>query len=130
SRLPAWIHLGMRIALPLVVVYLLSIQFAGLNLGMILSGLDLRLSPNVRRWIELWAQARDTEEILIHLLTLFVVAMVCHGELARRRPATANLTEFYLLLSLGGVLGGVFNSLVAPLIFTSVIEYPLVIVLA
>ena len=40
--------------------------------------------------------------------------MVCHGRLARDRPLANNLTEFYLWLSLGGVLGGVFNTLVAP----------------
>src|SRR5688572_15659902 len=46
--------------------------------------------------------------LLLHLVTLFLVAMVCHGELARLRPPAARLTEFYLLLSVGGVLGGVF----------------------
>jgi hypothetical protein len=66
----------------------------------------------------------------VHLLTFFVVAMVCHGELARQRPAAEHLTEFYLWLSVGGVLGGLFNTLVAPLVFTSVAEYPLVLVLA
>jgi SAM-dependent methyltransferase len=68
--------------------------------------------------------------LALHLLGLFVGAMVCHGELARQRPPVQYLTEFYLWLSLGGVLGGLFNSLVAPLIFSSVVEYPLVLVLA
>ncbi len=66
----------------------------------------------------------------IHLVAFFVAAMVCHGELARRRPEGRYLTEFYLSMSLGGVLGGLFNALVAPLIFTSVLEYPLALVLA
>ena len=56
--------------------------------------------------------------------------MVCHGELARDRPPTGQLTEFYLWMSLGGVLGGLFNALLAPLVFSSVVEYPLVLVLA
>ena len=68
--------------------------------------------------------------IPLHVLTLFGVAMVCHGELARSRPSTKHLTEFYLWISVGGVLGGIFNALIAPVIFSSVIELPLVLVLA
>jgi len=66
----------------------------------------------------------------LHLATFFVVAMVCHGELAATRPKARWLTEFYLWMSVGGVLGGLLNAIVAPLVFTSVIEYPLVVVLA
>jgi len=66
----------------------------------------------------------------LHLLTFFAAAMVCHGELARSRPRSAGLTEFYLLVSAGGVLGGLFNALVAPAAFRTVVEYPLAIVLA
>src|SRR5206468_12624270 len=66
----------------------------------------------------------------LHLAVFFVTAMVCHGELARDRPPPAQLTEFYLWLSVGGVLGGAFNALVAPLVFNSVAEYPLTLVLA
>ncbi len=67
--------------------------------------------------------------ILVQLVGLFIIAMLCHGELARDRPGVSGLTEFYLWLSLGGVLGGIFNALVAPLIFTSVVEYPMTLVL-
>jgi SAM-dependent methyltransferase len=56
--------------------------------------------------------------------------MVCHGELARGRPQISRLTEFYLWISVGGVLGGIFNSLLAPAIFSSVIEFPLVLIFA
>ncbi len=66
----------------------------------------------------------------LHLLGLFWLAMVCHGELARTKPAPAQLTEFYLWLALGGVLGGMFNALVAPRIFQGLVEYPLMIVVA
>jgi len=66
----------------------------------------------------------------IHLLTFFAAAMVCHGELARSRPDGGELTGFYLLMSAGGVLGGLFNALVAPIAFSTVVEYPLAIVLA
>jgi hypothetical protein len=68
---------------------------------------------------------------LIHLFTFFVVALVGHGELAKDRPAPVHLTEFYLWMSVGGVLGGVFNALVAPVVFqhTGLTEYPLALVL-
>ncbi len=68
--------------------------------------------------------------ISLHLITFFVAAMVCHGELARLRPHPRHLTDFYIWMSLGGVLGGIFNSLVAPHVFTGVIEYPLALALA
>jgi predicted O-methyltransferase YrrM len=64
-----------------------------------------------------------------HLLAFVVVCTVCHGELSRRRPRADRLTEYYLLISFGGVIGGVFNALVAPRIFTSTFEYPVAIAL-
>ncbi|MDQ3675822.1 MAG: fused MFS/spermidine synthase [Actinomycetota bacterium] len=66
----------------------------------------------------------------VHLAGFFVVAVVCHGALARDRPPTRWLTEFYLLISLGGALGGVFNAIVAPALFDSLAEYPIALVLA
>ena len=66
----------------------------------------------------------------VHLAAFFVTAMVCHGELAARRPAPRHLTAFYLWMSFGGVLGGIFAGLLAPRIFSWVVEYPLVLVLA
>ena len=67
---------------------------------------------------------------MLHLLTFTIVALLCHGELARSRPSVAHLTEFYFWISLGGMLGGVLNSVVAPLLFTSTAEYPLLLVAA
>jgi len=66
----------------------------------------------------------------LHLTVFFFVALVCHGELAKRRPAPSRLTEFYLWMSLGGVLGGAFTALLAPNIFDTVMEYPLALVAA
>lgn len=66
----------------------------------------------------------------LHLLAFFATTMVCHGELAARRPASRHLTEFYLWMSLGGVLGGMFNTLLAPLVFNAVYEYPMMIAVA
>lgn len=61
--------------------------------------------------------------IALHLLTFFICAQLCHGELAKARPSTSHLTEYFLLISLGGVLGGIFNALIAPKIFLIPIEY-------
>jgi hypothetical protein len=104
SRLPRWVHVLMLCLLPttiLVLVFTRSVL------------IDLKI----------------TQIIALHLVTFFVAAMVCHGELAQSRPATPYLTEFYLWVALGGVLGGVFNALVAPQFFDRVVEYPLAIVL-
>jgi hypothetical protein len=60
----------------------------------------------------------------------FFVALGCHGELARDRPTTRHLTEYYLLMSFGGMLGGIFNGIFAPLVFTGVWEFPIAIVIA
>jgi spermidine synthase len=68
--------------------------------------------------------------IVTHLIVLFVVAMVCHGELARRRPPAAQLTEFFVWISLGGLIGGVFNALFAPVAFDAIYEYPIALALA
>jgi hypothetical protein len=68
--------------------------------------------------------------IVVNLVAFVLLALLCHGELYRRRPAPALLTEFYLWMSLGGVVGGVFAALVAPQIFTLVYEYPILIVAA
>ena len=60
----------------------------------------------------------------------FFSALVCHQRLAATRPDPRHLTQFYLIVSLGGVLGGMFNAFLAPLIFTRVAEFPLVLALA
>ena len=52
------------------------------------------------------------------------------GDLADDRPSPARLTEFYFWISLGGMLGGLFNALLAPVIFTGIVEYPLVLIVA
>ncbi|QUD88874.1 fused MFS/spermidine synthase [Phenylobacterium montanum] len=69
-------------------------------------------------------------QIGLQLVSFFLTALVCHQALAIRRPPPERLTEFYLLMSLGGVIGGAFNAFLAPVIFNSVIEYPLVMLAA
>ncbi len=65
-----------------------------------------------------------------HQLCFFVIAMACHGELARTRPAASHLTGFYVALSFGGMVGGLFAGLVAPYTFSWIAEYPILLALA
>jgi len=69
--------------------------------------------------IAVWVQ------LSAYLSTLFVVCMVCHGELRYARPDPGHLTVFYLTIAAGGVLGGIFVALVAPRVFTEFNEYPI-----
>lgn len=65
-----------------------------------------------------------------HQLCFFLIAMACHGELARTRPAARYLTGFYVALSFGGMIGGLFAGLIAPYTFSWIAEYPILVVLA
>jgi SAM-dependent methyltransferase len=69
-------------------------------------------------------------QLTIHLAAFFFTALMCHQRLVANRPEPARLTEFYLCLSIGGVVGGAFNAFLAPVIFNDVLEYPIVLVLA
>lgn len=68
--------------------------------------------------------------IPVHLLTFFVTALCCHQTLAGTRPSADRSTEFYLWIAMGGALGGLFNVFLAPVVFRSVVEYPLGLVAA
>ncbi|POZ52273.1 fused MFS/spermidine synthase [Methylovulum psychrotolerans] len=68
--------------------------------------------------------------LILHVIAFFLAIMVCHGELAKRRPPTQYLTRFYLIMSFAGMLGGMFNTFVAPFIFNGIYEYPIMIVAA
>ena len=65
-----------------------------------------------------------------NILAFFVIALMCHGELARRRPPARRRTAFYMWMSTGGMIGGIAAGLVAPHVFSWVAEYPILIVLA
>jgi hypothetical protein len=99
---PAWVHRAMILALPLALIGQLATE-GTVHLGTMAA---------------------------THLTTLFVASMVCHGELARSRPPYRWLTEYYLWIAVGGALGSCFNALVAPLLFSWVVEYPLALSLA
>lgn len=104
ARLPGWVHRAVTAALPAAIL----VQMVA-------------IIPEQPRPIWLY--------LLLHLGAFFVAAMYCHGELAQDRPASGSLTEFYFWLSVGGVLGGLFNAVVAPLAFRVIAEYPLVVAL-
>jgi len=104
ARVPALVHKIMVVLLPLSVTALIFVNFSDLG---------------IPKWVV----------FLFHLVNFFVYSMVCHGEIAGSRPGTRHLTEFYLWVSVGGVLGGVFNALFAPLAFKTVLEYPLLLAL-
>lgn len=83
-------------------------------------------------WLaKLGPEARPDLRLMIagYALCFFVVCMVCHGELSRLRPHPAHLTGFYLMISLGGALGGLFVALLAPALFRAMYELPLAIAL-
>jgi hypothetical protein len=103
-----------------------------------------RGEPPARAWLRVsflalaiglffFALPRITQHFAVaalHLALVLLGGLLFHGELARRRPAPRSLTSFYLAIATGGALGGVFGSLVAPLLFRGVQEYPLAIALA
>lgn len=65
--------------------------------------------------------------VALGCLALFALCMHCHGDLERSKPDAPNLTSFYLYLCIGGAGGGMFVSILAPLIFSSTCEFFLVI---
>jgi hypothetical protein len=62
-------------------------------------------------------------EVSIYSGLLFVICMVCHGELYRLRPHPSYLTNFYLLVSIGGALGGIFVNFISPVLFKGYLEF-------
>lgn len=68
--------------------------------------------------------------VALHLIAFVVIALVLHLQLAESRPSTEHLTEFYLWISVGGLLGGLFNTILAPMMFNRIAEYPIAIIVA
>ena len=115
-------------------LYLLSFVLVFARRQLVPRSLPARLLPGAAVLLALVYLSGATQPawflILFHLAFLFVASLVCHGQLADERPAARHLAEFYLWLAAGGALGGLFNALGAPLLFNTVVEYPLVVVLA
>jgi hypothetical protein len=113
--------------LPLA-LYLLTFVFAFARRPLLPSGLWARLPIAAVVFLVLW-MTKATEPLAIvvpaYLAVFFIAAMACHTELARLRPDPRHLTTFYLLVGLGGVVGGTFNSLLAPALFDDWTEVPL-----
>jgi len=97
--------------------------------------------PALSRWmavlavalsLALLARVRDPVwvVVLLHVCVLAVAGLLCHGRLAAARPEARSLTEFYMFVAIGGVLGGAFAALAGPRLFDDLIEYPIAIVLA
>ncbi len=86
----------------------------------------LFIAGGLYAWVA-WASGRPglLVEIGVYSLLLFVCCMVCHGEMVRLKPAPRYLTTFYLMVSIGGALGGILVNLVAPYVFTGLWELPL-----
>ncbi len=117
------------LAIYLLTFVLVFAKFKILPHAIVLKALPFVLVPTVLMTVQNEALL-GLLPLPLHLLSFFLVAMACHGEMAADRPSTQNLTVFYLLMSVGGVLGGIANSIVAPLIFNTLAEYPIVMVLA
>ncbi len=78
----------------------------------------------------MWFDGSNLVGLGVHMIAFFVIALARHTELSRTKPDAEHLTEFYLWMSLGGALGGVFNAVIAPELFTGILEYPITLVAA
>jgi len=119
--------------LPLA-LYLLSFVVAFQSERRLSHATCLRAQPYLLAFVVLLIVFTGMQNIVLgvgaHLAAFFVTGLVCHGELARRRPPVEQLTAFYLWVACGGALGGVLVGLVAPHVFSWLAEYPLLLVLA
>lgn len=105
GRVPPWFRVLIGNLAPVMILLLVFLMISGVKPG---TGLEL----------------------LLYNLTFFAAALMCHYELARDRPSPQYLTQYFLIMSFGGVLGGIFNSLVAPLVFPQAYEFPLALIIA
>ena len=105
GRVPAWFRQVIGNLAPVMILLLVFVKVSGVVSG------------------------RPAIALMLHIMTFFAVSLMCHYELVRDRPKdVTHLTKFYLMMSVGGVLGGLFNALIAPLLFALAYEYDIVIV--
>lgn len=97
-------------------------RFASAALPLLAIGLVVSVLMSALRPIEVL--------VGLHLLVLLFAAMSCHGRLGAMRPDASQLTGYFLWISVGGALGGLFNAVVAPMLFTRIAEYPIALVLS
>ncbi len=106
GRSPGWVTQAVNLLAPVLVLVLLFMTTSGMK------------------------PPKFLLTVALHLVAFYFAAQALHLELAHRRPGPGRLTEFFLWMSLGGVLGGLFNALLAPLLFTDLTEYPLALIAA
>ena len=112
-------------------IYVLTFVLAFARRQLVTAAVIDRVQPILVILLALvWPLNHYTSVLGFHLVVFAVTAMMCHAELARTRPPVEHLTAFYLCIALGGAAGGVFNALIAPVVFDSVLEYPLALALA
>lgn len=115
-------------------LYLLTFVFVFANRQVIPHRWMVRLMPMMLLLMAFYGLSDMGQYPLVSLIaqfgTFFVVAMVCHGELALKKPDVSQLTEYFLMMSIGGVCGGLLNSIIAPLAFDRIVEYPLMLIAA
>lgn len=97
-----------------------AIPLAATGIGMTIWLMNRQYAPT--EWPLLW-------QIVIYCGTIFSCCLVCHGEVVRMKPRVRHLTAFYLCISLGGAIGGIFVSLAAPRLFTGYWELHLTFVI-
>jgi SAM-dependent methyltransferase len=117
--------------LPLAVYLLTFILAFGRRLRVSAAGIS-RVSPALLLLlIPIFAAGPVRQTILYfgllsaHLLLLLVGGLLCHTALAESRPKASHLTEYYAWIAVGGALGGLFAAIIAPVVFSTVLEYPL-----
>jgi hypothetical protein len=120
---PRWYVRSLWVPLAVVAIVLVAGQsYIFEAIGALLAWLKLRSSSDL--------SLDYVQQLVLHFSAMFSICMVCHGELARLRPDPRHLTAYYLGISAGGALGGVFVSLVAPLIFSTFLEWKLGLVVS
>ncbi len=125
-------------AMPLIWViplglYLLSFTLA-FSENRIWASIYTRIAPTVlligaATIFMIWGRAAFTG-MIVSLAVLFVLAVALHAEMYRTRPDASRLTDFYLMMSVGGVIGGFFCAIVAPLLFNWTWEHPILLIAA
>jgi hypothetical protein len=113
-------------------IYLMSFVLAFARLGGRAVRIASRLLPYLVALLVLVMSAGFAHAVWIplHLAAFFAGCVACHGAVARARPAAVHASTFYVVIAAGGLLGGVFTALVAPMVFSGVVEYPLAVILA
>jgi len=104
SRMPGWLRLVLANLTPVVTLLLVFVETSGVKLS-------------------------EVNQMLLATANFFLLSLLMHGELAHDRPHPKHLTSYFLWISFGGVLGGLFNSLLAPLVFPQLYEYHIAIVI-